>query len=127
MNVVLYFLCLALLLPMAGFAAFGFVIDSIVKFGLWKTFTIVFSPLSDPFGKGIWFYLMILSVLGISGAAFIPEARPYGFGAMAIAGVLCVVYVLRVYPDGWSAGSVLFIPSAASIAISVYCIVRPPQ
>ena len=115
MNVVIYFLCM-----------FGFVIDSIVQFGLWEAFKTVFAPLWDPFGKGIWFFVFLFSLLGVSVAAFFPDTRSYGFGIMALVGVLCIAYVVKVYPNDWGLGSaLLFIPSAVSIGISVYCVARP--
>lgn len=125
MNVVVYFLCLVLLLPMAGFAAFGFFIDSLTQFGFWEVFKFIFSPLYDPFGRGIWLLLSLASGLAICVAGFFPESRTYGFAIIAVAGVLCAAYVAKAYPGAWTpAALVLVIPSAASVSISVYSLVR---
>lgn len=126
MNLVIYFACLLLMLPIAGFAAFGFVIDSLVQFGLWEFIKLIFSPLYDPFGRGIWLILFFLSFAGVCAAGLFPESRPYGLGAIAVAGVLCTIYVFRVYPGPWEPGSFfLFLPGLTGIAMSVYSLVRP--
>lgn len=126
MNIVLYFVCLLLMVPIAGFAAFGFVIDTLVQGGLWELIKLIFSPLFDPFGRGIWFILGFLSLLGVMGAGFFPESRPYGLGIIACGGLVCTIYCLRVYPNGWELGSLfLFLPGVAGIALSVYSLVRP--
>ena len=126
MNVVIYFACLLLMVPIAGMAAFGFVIDTLVQIGLWGAFKLFFSPLWDPFGKGIWFILGFLTLLGILAAGFFPASRPYGLGAIACAGLLCTIYCVRVYPDALELGSLfLFLPGLAGMALSVYSLVRP--
>ena len=126
MNVVIYFACLLLMVPIAGFAAFGFVIDTLVQSGLWETLKLFFSPLWDPFGSGIWFILGFLTLVGIFGAGFFAASRPYGLGAIACGGLLCTVYCLRVYPNAWELGSLLlFVPGLAGIGLSLYSLVRP--
>ena len=126
MNVVIYFACLLLMVPIAGFAAFGFVIDTLVQAGLWGFIKLFFSPLADPFGSGIWFILGFVGIIGILGAGFFPGSRPYGLGAIAFGGLLCTIYCLRVYPDALELGSLfLFIPGVAGIALSIYSLVRP--
>lgn len=127
MNVVLYYICLVLLLPVCGIAAFGYVIDTIGNRGLWEVIKLVFGPLYDPFGKGIWIIMLFLGILGMGSAGFFPAVRPYGFGAIAAIGILCGIYIARVYPsEDWALGSiVLFIPSLIGVALSIYCVVRP--
>jgi hypothetical protein len=126
MNVVLYMVCLVLLLPVVAFAAFGLLIDSLVHFGLWEVFKMLFAPIYDPFGKGIWIILLFLSTLGLGSAGFFPAARPYGFSAIAAIGILCGLYIAKVYPHEWEIGSlILFIPSLVGVALSIYCVVRP--
>jgi hypothetical protein len=126
MNVVLYLICLVLLLPVAALAAYGFLIDSLVQFGLWEVFKMLFAPIYDPFGKGIWIFLFSLGLLGLGGAGFFPASRPYGFGAIAAIGILSSVYIVKVYPNDWAFESfVLFIPSLVGVALSIYCVVRP--
>ena len=126
MNVLLYLICLVLLLPVAAIAAYGFLIDSLVHFGLWEGFKMLVAPIFDPFGKGIWFYLLFLGLLCLGGAGFFPASRPYGFGAIAAIGILCSVYIVKVYPNDWALESmVLFIPSLVGVALSIYCVVRP--
>jgi hypothetical protein len=126
MNVVLYLICLVLLLPILAIAAYGFLIDSLVHFGLWEVFKMLFAPLYDPFGKGLWMILLFFGLLGLGGAGFFPAARPFGFGVIALVGILCGVYVVKIYPNDWAVGSlVLFFPSFVSVALSLYCAVRP--
>ena len=126
MNVVLYFVCLLLLLPMAGLAAFGFVIDSLAHAGLWAVIKIALAPLFEPFGRGLWLYLGLLSLGGLCITGFLPAARPYGFGAIAAIGIGCAVYVLRVYPNDWAHGPIaFFLPTLISVGVSISCIVRP--
>jgi hypothetical protein len=126
MNVVVCFACLLLMVPIAGFAAFGFVIDTLVKSGLWEFIKLIFSPLFDPFGRGIWLILGFLSLVGVCGAGFFAESRPYGLGAIACGGLICTIYCLRVYPDAWAPGSLfLFLPGLAGIGLSIYSLVRP--
>ncbi len=126
MNVVIYFACLLLMVPIAGFAAFGFVIDTLVQAGLWGFVKLLFSPLWAPFGSGIWFILGFVSLLGIIGAGFFPVSRPYGLGAIACFGLLCTIYCVRVYPDALELGSLfLFLPGLAGIGLSAYSLVRP--
>ena len=128
MNAALYFRCLVLLLPIAAIAVFGLLIDSLANFGLWEVFKTLAAPLYDPLGKGIWIILLFLGLLGPGGAGFIPAARPFGFGAIAAIGILCGAFVVKVYPNDWGLGSVLlFIPSLVRIALSIYCVVRPPR
>ena len=74
------------LLPVAGFAAFGLFIDSLTHFGLWAVFKTLTAPLWDPFGRGLWPLGLLLSGAVLTGAAFFEDARPYGFGAIALAG-----------------------------------------
>ena len=126
MNAALYFLCLVLLLPMAAMATLGLLVDSLANFGLWEVFKTLAAPLYDPLGRGIWILLLFLGLLGLGGAGFIPAARPFGFGAIAAIGILCGVFAVKIYPNDWGFGSVLlFIPSLVSIALSIYCVVRP--
>jgi hypothetical protein len=126
MNVMLYMVCLVLLLPVVAFAAFGLLIDSLVHFGLWEVFKMLFAPIYDPFGKGIWIILLFLSTLGLGSAGFFPASRPYGFSAIAMIGVVCAAYIAKVYPHPWHAGSLLlFFPSLIGVALSIYCVVRP--
>jgi hypothetical protein len=126
MSVLIYFVCLVLLLPVAGIAAYGFLIDSLVNFGPWEVIKTLFAPLYDPLGKGIWIILFFLGLLGLGGAAFFPAARPFGFGAIAAIGVLCGIYVVKVYPNDWDWGSLaLFFPSIVGVVLSTYCLVRP--
>jgi hypothetical protein len=127
MSTAIYFVCLTLMLPIAGFAAFGFLIDSLVTRGLWEAFKTIFAPLFDPFGRGRWFFLFFFGFLALCAAGFFPESQPYGFGALACIGAGCTVYVLRVYPN-WEAGAIpLFLPSIVGIGLSVYSLVRPIQ
>ena len=128
MNAALYFRCLVLLLPIAAMAVFGLLIDLLANFGRWEVFKTPASPLYDPLGKGIWVVLLLLGLLGLGGAGFIPAARPFGFGGIAAIGILCCAFVVKVYPNDWGFGSVLlFIPSLDSIALSMYCVVRPSR
>lgn len=84
------------------------------------------APLYDPLGKGIWIILLLCGLLGLGGGGFFPAARPFGFGVIAVLGVLFGAYVVKVHPTGWANGSViLFIPSLVSVALSIYCLVRP--
>lgn len=126
MNETLYFASLVLMLPIAGFAAFGALIDSLTKFGLWAIIKVLFAPLYDPFGRGLWIFLPLVGFLGLCAAGFFPEARPYGLGAIALGGLLCTVYVVRTYPDPWALGSLfLFVPGLVGIGLSVYSLVHP--
>lgn len=128
MNVLLYFLCLVLMLPVVGFAAFGFLIDSLTQFGFWQVCGVLFSPLYDPFGKGIWIFLLILSLIGLLSAGVLPPARPYGLAAIATIGTVCGIYIMRVYPDPWGSGGLLiFLPGASGVALSLYCLFRPAR
>ena len=126
MNAALYFLCLVLLLPIAAMATLGLLVDSLANFGLWEVFKTLAAPLYDPLCKGIRFVLLFLGLFGLGGAGFIPAARPFGFGAIAVIGILCGALVVKVYPNDWGFGSVLpLIPGMVSIGISIYCVVRP--
>lgn len=121
MYVVLYFLCLLLLLPVAGFAAFGLFIDSLTQFGIWTVFKTLIAPLWDPFGRGLWLLGMLLSGAVLTGAAFFEDARPYGFGAIALAGTFCTFYVIRAYPGGWTLFSVFaLVPGFVAVGLSIY-------
>ena len=126
MNVAIYFLCLLLMVPIAGFAAFGLLIESLTHFGLWEVIKLVLSPLFDPFGRGIWFLLGLGGFAGLCTAGFLPAWRPYGLGFIAIGGCACTLYCIRVYPDSLNPGSLfLCIPGLAGVALSVYSLVRP--
>lgn len=81
MNIILYFVCLLLMVPIAGFAAFGFVIDTLVQGGLWELIKLIFSPLFDPFGRGIWFILGFLSLLGVMGPVSFRNQGRTGWGS----------------------------------------------
>jgi len=126
MSFLLYYLCIVLMLPVLGLAAFGLVIDSLSHFGFWACLKILFAPLYDPFGKGIWLILGLVSILGLLGAGLFSSARPFGFGAIALLSALFGIVVCRTYPDIWQWNSLLlFFPSLTGIAISVYCVVKP--
>ena len=126
MNGVIYLICLLLLLPILGFAAFGALIDSLTTFGLWSVIKFIFAPLYDPFGRGLWLLLGLVSVLALIGAGFHAQARQFGFGAIALIGIACAAYVIKSYPHPWDFGSLLFfVPSAAGVGISIYCVARP--
>ncbi|MBI2689450.1 MAG: hypothetical protein HYX27_24345 [Acidobacteria bacterium] len=128
MNVVLYLVCIVLMLPVIGFATFGLVIDSLTQFGLWEVIKILFAPLYDPLGKGIWLILVLAGSAGLIGAGFFPESRTYGFWTIAAATLACIAYILKVYPGPWEFGNILiFIPSLAGIGLSVYCALKPAQ
>ncbi len=128
MNGVIYLVCLLLLLPILGFAAFGALIDSLTTFGFWNVVKFLFAPLYDPFGRGLWLLLGFVSILGLIGAGFHAQARPFGFGAIVLIGVASAIYVTKTYPHPWDFGSLLFfVPSAVGVGISVYCLVRPMQ
>ncbi len=125
MNPALYFVCLALMLPIAGFAIFGFVIDSLIQHGLWECLKVLFGPLFDPFGTGRWFFLFLLGFVGLCGIGFFPEYQPFGLGVLALAGTGCTIYVIRVYPN-WQVGTIpILLPGTVGIGLSVYYLVRP--
>jgi len=125
MNVVLYFLCLLLLLPLAGFAAFGLLIDSLSEFGVWTVFKTLSAPLWDPFGRGLWLLGLLVSGTALTVVAFIEDARPFGFGAMALAGTVCTFYVIRAYPGGWTLFSVFgLVPGFIAVGLSIYGALR---
>ena len=126
MNVVLYLVCLVLLLPVVALAAWGLLIDSLVNFGLWEVFKMLFAPLYDPFGKGAWIFLLLVSIIGLGSAGFFPASRPYGFGAIAVIGLVCSGYTTKVYPHLWDASSfLLLVPGFVGVALSIYLVVKP--
>ena len=86
MNAALYFRCLVLLPPIA---VFGLLIDSLANFGLWEVFKTLAAPLYDPLGKVIWVVLLLLGLLGLGGAGFIPS-----LDSIALR-IYCVVRPLR--------------------------------
>ena len=119
-------ICLLLLAPIAGLAAFGAFIETTVKFGLWTMVKTLLSVIFDPFGDGRWALVLLFSLLGLFTAGWYAPARQYGFAIMALGGVLCSAYVLRTYSDIWHLGSVLlFLPGIVSIGLSAYFAIRP--
>ncbi|HEU0124424.1 MAG TPA: hypothetical protein VFQ91_28095 [Bryobacteraceae bacterium] len=126
MNIAIYLLCLVLLLPAVFFAAFGLLIEGLTTWGLWEMIKILFSPLYDPFGKGIWVFLLFLASGGLLFAGFSDVARPYGFGSIAAIGVLSTLLIFRIYPGPWQWDNIFFlIPGAAAAFGSLYCLARP--
>lgn len=126
MIIVLYMVCLLLLLPVVALSAFLLLIDSLVNFGFWEVFKLLFAPIYDPFGKGAWIFVLFVSMIGLGSAGFFPGSRPYGFGAIALIGVVCAGYIAKSYPHQFDPSSMLlFVPSFVGVALSVYLIVKP--
>ena len=123
---ILYFSTLVLMLPIAGLAAFGALINSLTKFGLWAVIKVILAPLYDPFGRGLWILVFLLGFVGLCAAGLFPEARPYGLGAIITGGAACSLYVFFSYPRPWEPGSFFFfVPSTLGIGIGVYSLIRP--
>lgn len=126
MHIAIYLLCFVLLLPSVFFMAFGLLVDGLTRFGLWEMIKFLFSPLYDPFGKGIWIILLLLGSAALVFAGFSDAARPYGFSSIAAVGVLTAVIIVRIYPGPWDFGTVLFFtPGALATLGSIYSLARP--
>ena len=125
MNVGYYILCLILMLPLAGVTAFGLLIESLTKLGVWATLGIVFSPLYDPLGDGIWTIFGILGVLAVLAPGFFQRTRAAGFIILAIAAAACVGFIFYAFPAERDGGVLIILsPSIAGVALSIYCAVR---
>ena len=128
MNVALYFLSLALILPVMGVAVLCLLLDAVISDGLWAMVKTIFSMIDSPVKLLLWLACFLLAAAGLAGAGFISEARNYGFGAIAILGVAACLVVVRVVPGPFDWGLLLFFsPAAAGVALSVYCMLKPAR
>jgi hypothetical protein len=127
-NIVLYALCMLLLLPVAGLAAFALVIESLAAFGVWSVFRTLFFAVGDPLGDGLPGVTVLAVLAGLGMAGLFDQTRQAGFACMAAAGTACGIYVLRRYTGFWDAGAIaILLPSLAGICLSAFFAARPPN
>ncbi len=124
----LYALCMILLLPVAGLAAFAMVIESLAAFGVWRVFRTVFFAVGDPLGDGLPGVAALLLAGGLGLAGLFDQTRQAGFACLAAGGTACGIYVLYRYHGFWDGGAIaILLPSLGGICLSAFFAARPPN
>lgn len=128
MNIVLYALCMVLLLPVAGLAAFALMIESLAAFGVWSVFRTLFFAVGDPLGEGLPGVAVMAMLAGLGLAGLFDQTRQAGFACLAAGGTACGIYVLHRYAGFRDGGAIaILLPSLGGICLSAFFAVRPPN
>ena len=109
MNGLLFLLSLLLLLPLFAFALFGAFIDSLIAFGFWAVAKMLFAPLWDPFGRGLWLLGAVAGIGLLTGAGLYEPTRQTASVTLCALAIAAAVYCFRTYPGPWEPAHVMML------------------